>query len=42
MVGLATVIVAVPDAGRPGVYSDFHIVSMRHVIHLDPEAQPAA
>jgi hypothetical protein len=40
MVGLATVIVGVPDAGHPGVYSD--IVSMRHIIHREPEAQPAA
>lgn len=41
MVGLATLIVATPDANNPTLSSGYHIVSLRHITHLEPEVQPS-
>jgi hypothetical protein len=42
MVGLASVIIGYPASGQAGVYERADIVSLRHVVRLEPEGEPAA
>jgi hypothetical protein len=39
MVGVASTIIGYPDRHNPGVYERYDIVSMRHIVRLEPEAQ---
>jgi hypothetical protein len=41
MVGVASTIVGYPDRHQPGAYERYDIVSMRHIVRLEPEAQAA-
>jgi hypothetical protein len=38
--GLATAFIGYPDPNEPGIYERFDIVSMRHIIRLEPAPQP--
>jgi hypothetical protein len=40
LVALATIVVGYPDARNPTVAERYDIVSMRHIIRLEPMAQP--
>jgi hypothetical protein len=40
MVGIATAVIGYPDKSTPGAYERFDIVSMRHIVRLEPEARP--
>ncbi len=42
MVGLGSVIIGYPASGHSGVYERADVVSLRHVIRLEPEGEPAA
>jgi hypothetical protein len=41
MVSVASAIIGYPDRNQPGAYDRFDIVSMRHIVRLEPEAQSA-
>jgi hypothetical protein len=41
MVGGANAIIGYPDRNQPGAYDRFDIVSMRHIVRVEPEAQSA-
>ncbi len=40
MVGLSSVIIGYPSADEPHAYSRWDVVSMRHVIRLEPTETP--
>ncbi len=40
MVGLPSVIIGYPDANMPYAYSRWDVVSMRHIIRLEPGVPP--
>ena len=40
MVGIATAVVGYPDPKQPGGYERFDIVYIRHIVRLEPQAQP--
>jgi hypothetical protein len=42
MVGLSSIVVGYPARGQEGVYERFDIVSLRHIIRLEPMGQETA
>jgi hypothetical protein len=42
MVGLSSVIIGYPSDQEPHAYSRWDVVSMRHVVRLEPEETPAS
>lgn len=40
MVGFPSVIIGYPDPREPGAYARYDIVSMRHIVRLEPGVQP--
>jgi hypothetical protein len=40
MVGLASALVGYPSPRQEGVYERYDVVSMRHIVRLEPQEQP--